>query len=81
MGDHIFAKITAVNAFGNSLTSPPGDGSAVVFVPDAPLNLANNPAVTSQTTAGLTWEVGVSNGGLVLLNYVVWYNQGTGVYI
>ena len=47
LGDHIYAKIVAVNSYGQSLASIAGDGAAVVFKPDAPLNLANNPAVTN----------------------------------
>lgn len=30
LGDHIFAKITAVNLYGVSLESVPGDGAAMV---------------------------------------------------
>ena len=63
LGDHIYAKITAINSYGDSLSSVPGDGAAVVFLPDAPINLANNAAVTSATTVGLTWAAGMSNGG------------------
>jgi hypothetical protein len=47
MGDHVFSKIIAINLYGNSLPSLPGDGAIVIFVPDAPLNLANNAAITS----------------------------------
>lgn len=49
LGDHIYAIIVAVNTYGNSIQSTPGDGAAVVLVPDAPTNLANNPAMTSAT--------------------------------
>jgi hypothetical protein len=47
LGDHIYAEIVAVNSYGNSQTSAPGDGSAVVLPPDSPSNLANNPAITN----------------------------------
>lgn len=46
LGDHIYVKVTASNLYGASLESVPGDGAAVVFLPEAPLNLANNAAVT-----------------------------------
>ena len=47
LGDHVYAKIVAVNSYGSSQTSVAGDGSAVVLPPDAPSNLANNPAITN----------------------------------
>ena len=47
LGDHIYAKVVAINSYGESLASVPGDGAAVVFRPDIPLNLANNPAITN----------------------------------
>lgn len=47
LGDSIFAKIVAINAYGSSLESIPGNGAPVVFAPDAPMNLANNPALTN----------------------------------
>lgn len=49
LGDHIYAIVIAVNSYGNSVASTPGDGAAVVLVPDAPTNIANNPAMTSAT--------------------------------
>jgi len=49
LGDHIYAIIIAVNSYGNSVQSTPGDGASVVLVPDAPINIANNPAMTSAT--------------------------------
>jgi hypothetical protein len=80
LGDHIYAKIYAINSYGDSFASEPGDGAAVVFLPDAPINLANNAAITSATTVGLSWEDGISNGGRDILDYKVWYDQGTGSY-
>jgi hypothetical protein len=74
LGDHIYAKIIAINSYGDSLASEPGDGAAVVFLPDAPVNLANNAAITSATTVGLTWSNGVSNGGKTILDYKVWFD-------
>jgi hypothetical protein len=47
LGDHIFAKVLATNLYGSSLYSVPGDGAAIVYLPDAPLYLANNPATTN----------------------------------
>jgi hypothetical protein len=81
LGDHIYAKINAINSYGDSLASVPGDGAAVVFLPDSPVNLANNAAITSATTVGLSWSNGISNGGRPILDYKIWFDQGTGRYI
>ena len=81
LGDHIYAKIIAINGFGDSLASTPGDGAAVVFLPDAPINLANNAPLTTDKTVGLTWQNGLSNGGKPILDYRVWYDQGTNQFI
>jgi len=43
-------------------------------VPDAPINVANNPAVTTATRVGLTWQAGASNGGSAVLDYTINYS-------
>lgn len=80
LGDHIYVKVTAINLYGASLESVPGDGAAIVFLPEAPLNLANNAALTTDTEIGLTWSAGVSDGGRPVEDYKVWYDQGTNIY-
>ena len=80
LGDHIYAKITAINIYGSSLDSVPGDGAAVVFLPEAPINLANNAAITSATQIGLTWFEGISDGGKPVLDYRIWYDAGINSY-
>ena len=49
LGDHIFATITAINFYGSSIESVPGDGAAIVFIPNAPINLVNNHLLTNAT--------------------------------
>jgi hypothetical protein len=41
---------------------------------NAPINLANVPAVTTATQIGLTWSPGPSNGGTPILDYTVSYD-------
>lgn len=48
-GASVYAQIIATNAYGDSSTSPVGNGAAIVLVPDAPVGLANNNAVTTQS--------------------------------
>jgi len=69
-----FDKITATNLYGASLESVPGDGAAVVFLPEAPLNLANNAAETTDVQISLLWEPGVSDGGRPVLDFRIWYD-------
>ena len=45
----VWATVMAENIYGKSGTSEPGNGATIVTVPDAPLNLRNNPSVTSMT--------------------------------
>lgn len=74
LGDHIYVKITAYNSYGDSFPSQPGDGAAVVFLPDAPYNLVNVPAQTTATTIGISWTPGDSDGGQPVLDYKIWYD-------
>jgi len=46
-GASIDAKIIASNVYGDSALSLSGNGATIVLVPDAPINLANNPSITS----------------------------------
>jgi hypothetical protein len=49
LGDHIYAIIYAINAYGTSLGSEAGDGIAIVYLPDAPVNLGQNVAISTAT--------------------------------
>jgi hypothetical protein len=35
-GDHIYVKVSAINDYGESVTSAVGDGASLLVVPDAP---------------------------------------------
>ena len=70
-GGSIYAKVTAVNILGESITSLVGNGAIILTFPDEPINLANNLEVTWGTTIGLTWDEGNSNGGTSVIDYTV----------
>jgi hypothetical protein len=55
LNDSIYSKIIATNYYGNSPYSTEGNGGITVFVPNAPINLANDPAVTSDTIIRFNW--------------------------
>jgi hypothetical protein len=80
-GYDVYAKVTATNFYGTSEDSDPGNGAAIVLVPDAPYQVRDNAAVTSSTQVGLTWIDGISNGGRPVIDYTLSYDQSTGTWI
>jgi hypothetical protein len=48
-GSSIYAKVTALNIYGPSIQSLAGNGAVILTVPDKPVNLADNEAMTSAT--------------------------------
>ena len=55
-GSSVYAKVSATNIRGNSPESLAGNGAKLITVPDAPLLLTINSALTTATTIGLTWN-------------------------
>jgi len=47
-------------------------------VPDAPVTIANNAALTNSVQIGLTWADGVYNGGVPILDYLIFYDNASG---
>ena len=79
-GDSIIAQIISVNAYGDSVQVVTGSGAVVRDVPDAPINLANDPTITTDKVLRFTWVDGTSDGGTPLIDYNVFYDQGTGSF-
>lgn len=73
-GSSIWAKITAVNIYGNSVVSDPGNDAIILRVPDIPLDFSNVPEVTSATQIGLSWVEGTQNGGTPVIDYTIQYD-------
>jgi hypothetical protein len=46
-------------------------------VTDAPINLANDAAVTDADSIGLTWSAPVFDGGSALIDYRLWFDDAT----
>jgi len=80
-GDSIVAKIIAINFYGESVESDAGNGAIVLLVPDPPVGLADNTAVTTAYVIGFTWNDGISTGGSPIIDYRITYDQSIGVYI
>jgi hypothetical protein len=49
-------------------------------VPDAPVSLANNAAITDNLKIGMTWADGASDGSTPVLDYKLWYALEDEVY-
>jgi len=77
-GATVTATVSAYNIYGWSTTSlPTTTGAIILTVPDAPLTLVNDLAVTFGTTIGLKWTPGASEGGTPVTNYTLWSDQGS----
>jgi hypothetical protein len=50
-------------------------------VPDAPINLQNDPSTTSDTVIRLTWTQGLSDGSTPVLDYDIYYDQSTATWV
>ena len=55
LGYKVYIKVLATNAYGDSEISLPGAGDGIELVPDAPVNLMNNPTITSDSVIGISW--------------------------
>lgn len=74
-------RITATNVIGSSGLSPIGNGAIILTNPDSPLRLVNNPTTTNAYRILVSWEQGIANGGTPVIDYRLWYDQGTGNYV
>jgi hypothetical protein len=50
----VLAKVTATNFYGESIATN-ATGAVIYSYPDAPINLANDPRVTSDTAIKIMW--------------------------
>jgi len=62
LGAEIQIKVMATNAYGDSVISDVGNGAIMVHVPDAPINLQDDPLTTSDSVIRFIWSDGVSDG-------------------
>ena len=50
-------------------------------MPDAPINLANDPEKTTDTVIRFTFSEGASNGGASVTSYTIFYDQGGNTFV
>jgi hypothetical protein len=51
--------------------SKAGNGAVILTNPDAPLNLAENYSERKATSLGLSWSLGVQDGGSPVLDFII----------
>ena len=73
-------KVESRNAFGFSTTFSNEATIRAASLPDAPVQFANNVAVTAAGTIGLTWSPGAYDGGSPVIDYSISYKLGSGAY-
>jgi hypothetical protein len=69
LNEEIWAKIIATNFYGDSPYSVPGNTGLTKLIPDAPVNLQNNVPITDAFNIGITWEDGLSDGGMPIIDH------------
>ncbi len=72
-GSSVYARIVAINYYGDSSVSAPGNGALILLVPDAPTSVQNVPSVTNKSQIGLSWLV-LNDGGAPILDYSISYD-------
>jgi hypothetical protein len=73
--------VTAVNVYGDSITSIEGNGAIIITNPDAPLSLAEDESFRDSSTFGLKWNEGFENGGNQISEFVLSMADVNGDYL
>ena len=73
-------KVESRNAFGYSTTYSNEVSIRAASLPDAPISLANNVAITASGVVGLTWSSGAFNGGSSIIDYRISYRASSDAY-
>ena len=81
MGDAVQVKIAASNAYGISEFSELGSGAVTQLVPYPPRYLTNDLTYTSATILKITWDDGISDGGMPIIDWKVDYEEIPGKWI
>lgn len=73
--------MVSINIYGESIRSEAGNNAVIQYVPDPPINLANDPTTTTDTRIRFSWTDSDQNGGAPVTDYDIFYDQGNGNYV
>lgn len=76
-GSSIWVKVYATNIMGDSLYSLAGNGAVITRISDPPINLKSDDGISNAVVIGMNWDQPPETGGLEILDYRLWYDQGT----
>lgn len=74
-GSSIYAKIIAINTYGDSLESLEGNGAYITTNPDPPTDFIEDYAQRTKSTLGLQWTPPSFTGGDVIEDYTINYRE------
>jgi len=79
-GSSVFAKVVAINSYGNSDASAEGNGAVITTNPDAPVSLAENTSLRTKSQLALTWSAATFTGGATIEDYRISIAEQGGSY-
>jgi hypothetical protein len=80
-GDHIWAKVSAANVYGESAQSSAGNDAMYTREPDSPISLAEDSLERTADSITITWADGNNHGGVQITNYKIEYRvQGSSTF-
>jgi hypothetical protein len=80
-GASVKAYVLAQNNYGISTSSTVGNGAIILTNPDAPINFEEDLDLKSATSIALQWDEGLINGGTIVQDYQVSFDQGIDDFI
>jgi hypothetical protein len=74
-GEHIWAQVIAINAYGYSAVSDAGNGAEIITYPDSPISLVEDFAQRTYNSVTLNWQAGAEDGGSTVISYQLTYDN------
>lgn len=68
-GDHVYAKVIAINSYGDSPESVEGNNAYITTNPDPPTDLLEIYEERTKSTLGISWSAPIFTGGDVIEDY------------
>jgi hypothetical protein len=68
-GSSIYAKIVAINQYGNSLDSDEGNGAMIITKPDPPIDFIEDYSQRTKSTIGVSWNEAAFVGGTPVIDF------------